>query len=220
MLANLDKVLGLLHRLTGQDWCDRSAEEPAGSVRSHELLAQHTERLLGPAPQVRAVRIMVTLPTEAAHDFAVVRDLVDAGMDIARINCAHDRPDDWRAMAAMVRRAADLAQRPIKVLMDLAGPKIRTSEVPAQAPVLKVKPAKDQFGRVYRPARLHLRPINSSETLTDVDASIGVWDAWLERLKAGTHIDFTDARGARTPPAGGALRCTRCDCGEPGKPRI
>jgi hypothetical protein len=32
VLANLDKVLGILHCLTEQDWMDKSAEEPAGSV--------------------------------------------------------------------------------------------------------------------------------------------------------------------------------------------
>ncbi|MDO9203530.1 MAG: hypothetical protein Q8K50_03495 [Hydrogenophaga sp.] len=32
VLANVDKVLGILHRLTGQDWQDRSSQEPVGSV--------------------------------------------------------------------------------------------------------------------------------------------------------------------------------------------
>ncbi|MFZ4624648.1 MAG: pyruvate kinase [Rhodoferax sp.] len=197
VLANLDKVLGLLHRLTDQDWQDRSGEEPVGSVRSRAHLVEHTDSLLGPAPPDRPVRIMVTLPSEAAQDFAVVRDLVNAGMDIARINCAHDGPQDWKTMALHVRRAAQLAQRPIKILMDLGGPKIRTGEMPPLAPVLKLKPSKDQFGRVFRPARLHLRPINSQENIADVDASVGVWEVWLERLKPGSSIEFSDARGAK-----------------------
>ena len=93
VLANLDKVLGILHRLTGQDWQDKSADEPAGMVSSHHLLARHTSDLLGTARPERPVRIMVTLPSEAATDFSVVRELVQAGMDIARINCAHDGAD-------------------------------------------------------------------------------------------------------------------------------
>jgi pyruvate kinase len=32
VLANVDKVLGILHRLTGQDWQDRSSQEPVGNV--------------------------------------------------------------------------------------------------------------------------------------------------------------------------------------------
>jgi pyruvate kinase len=81
--------------------------------------------------------------------------------------------------------------------MDLGGPKIRTGEVTPRHPVLKLKPGKDEFGRVFRPARLHLRAIDSVEVLANVDACVGVWEVWLERLKVGTTIDFSDARGAK-----------------------
>jgi pyruvate kinase len=197
VLANLDKVLGLLHRLTNQPWQDKSAQEPAGSVSSRELLKKHTFKLLGQAPANRPVRIMVTLATEAATDVNLVQELVDAGMDIARINCAHDSAADWQRMAANVRQAAKAAQRPVKLLMDLGGPKIRTGPVADRPPVLKLKPGKDELGRVFRPARLHLRPMGSTEQVPDVDASVGVWEVWLARLKAGTSIHFTDARGAK-----------------------
>jgi len=194
VLANLDKVLGLLRWLTGQSG-QNSPER--GPPDSDALLRQHTEALLGAAPANRATRIMVTLPADAARDFTVVRDMVHAGMDIARINCAHDTPDDWQAMAQYVRLAARQAQRQVRILMDLGGPKIRTGELPSLPPVLKLKPAKDQFGRTFRAARLHLRPINSQEKVPDVDASVGVWEVWLERLKPGTSIEFVDARGAK-----------------------
>ena len=69
--------------------------------------------------------------------------------------------------------------------------------MPHGPPVLKLKPGKDEFGRVFRPARLHLRPIGSTEQVPDVDASVGVWEVWLARLKAGSSIDFSDARGAK-----------------------
>lgn len=197
VLANLDKVLGLLHRLTCQRWHDKSDEEPAGSSGSRELLKQHTLQLLGQAPAKRPVRIMVTLPSAAADDFNMVRDMVDAGMDIARVNCAHDSAADWRLMAANVRRAAKAAQRPVKLLMDLGGPKIRTGPIAERPPVLKLKPGKDELGRVFRPARLHLRPIGSTEVASDADASVGVWEAWLKRLKPGTSVEFLDARGAK-----------------------
>jgi len=197
VLANLDAVLGILQRLNGQTWSDKSGEEPVGSLSSRELLRQHTTSLLGHACENRPTRIMVTLPAAAAADYLVVKQLVDAGMNIARINCAHDGTADWRAMAGYVRQAAAAAQRQVKILMDLGGPKIRTGAVPASAPVLKLKPGKDPFGRVFQPARLHLRPIHSLVVLPDVDASVGVWEVWLERLKAGTTIEFFDARGAK-----------------------
>lgn len=48
VLANLDKALGVLHRLLGRTWTSRAAEEPAGFVTARRLLAAHTETLLGP----------------------------------------------------------------------------------------------------------------------------------------------------------------------------
>ena len=48
---------------------------------------------------------MVTMPSEAASDGRLVEDLLHAGMDIMRINCAHDDPDAWRKMAANLRHA-------------------------------------------------------------------------------------------------------------------
>jgi pyruvate kinase len=197
VLASLDKVLGLLHKLTDQAWQDLSLQEPLGRVSSRALLAHNTLALLGDAPKDRGVRIMVTLPGEAANDVGVARDLVAAGMDIARINCAHDGPTQWVDMAKHVRQAAKAARRNVKILMDLGGPKIRTGDIAPGPAVLKLRPGKDEYGHVYRPARLGLQAMGQHEPLQNVDACIGVWEDWLRRLKVGSTIEFTDARGAK-----------------------
>ena len=90
VLANVDKVIGILHRIAGEPWSPLQQDEPAGFHQGPALLKRHAEALFGELPAARDVRIMVTLPSEAAHDVAMVRSLVAAGMDIARINCAHD----------------------------------------------------------------------------------------------------------------------------------
>ena len=74
-------------------------------------------------------RIMVTLPTEAATDRDLVRDLIRSGMTCARINCAHDDAAVWRAMAEAVRTEASEAGQRCKVLMDIGGPKCRVETV-------------------------------------------------------------------------------------------
>ena len=56
------------------------------------LLETNADALLGPPPQDRKVRIMVTMSSEAATDYESIRDLVRNGMDCMRINCAHDDP--------------------------------------------------------------------------------------------------------------------------------
>ena len=49
-----------------------------------------------------------------------------------RINCAHDNADAWAAMIENTRKAGDAVGRRMRVLMDLAGPKIRIGEVRRQ----------------------------------------------------------------------------------------
>lgn len=196
VLANLDKVLGILHRLSGQPWADLSADEPAGIHKGQTLLAHHAHTLLGSAPLNREVRIMVTLPSEAAIDHALVVQLVASGMDIARINCAHDGPPEWTTMATSVRRAAEQAGRTVKVLMDLGGPKLRTGTLPPGPAVLKVRPQRDEFGRLVQPALIGLRATGSHTTVKHATAYLGVKADWLAGLEVGDQVDLVDARDA------------------------
>ena len=56
-----------------------------------------------------------------------LHDLVAAGMDIARLNLSHGSYDDHAAVYAAVRRASDVTGRAVGILVDLQGPKIRTT---------------------------------------------------------------------------------------------
>jgi pyruvate kinase len=197
VLANVDKVIGILHQLIGQPWQDHSQDEPGGSGTGRQLLQSHSALLLGPVARDRQVRIMVTLPSEAASDYGLVRRLVHAGMDIARINCAHDDAQAWQAMAQSVRRAAKGAQRDIKILMDLGGPKIRTGEIEPGPMVLKQKPQRDDWGHALGPSRLHLVAEAPSSTASGAEARIVMEPGWLARLRVGKQIDLTDARGKK-----------------------
>jgi pyruvate kinase len=197
VLANLDKVLGILHHLSGQEWVPRSQDEPVGIHSSRKLLDRHSTDMLGAAPAERAVRIMVTLPSDAASDFGLVRRLVASGMDIARINCAHDGPAEWKAMAAHVRRAAKTMNRAVRILMDLGGPKLRTGVQPPGISVLKLKPQRDEIGQVLAPALLGLRPAGSAMPVAGAHDHVGVSEAWLRTLKEGDVVECSDARGAQ-----------------------
>jgi pyruvate kinase len=197
VLANLDKVLGILHRLAAMPWQSHAADEPVGIKRSRKLLEQNTASLLGDPPPGRTVRIMVTLPSEAAGDYGLIRQLVDSGMDIARINCAHDGAMEWKAMARHVRRAAKALGRPVRILMDLGGPKLRTGQLPPGMPVLKLKPHRDVQGRVLVPVRLGLYPAGKPANVKGASIGIGVNADWLARIAQGDLLRITDARGKR-----------------------
>jgi pyruvate kinase len=61
----------------------------------------------------------------ASRDVTAIRALVDAGMDVARLNFSHGTHEDHRHLFRAVREASASVDRPIAVLADLQGPKIR-----------------------------------------------------------------------------------------------
>ena len=56
----------------------------------------------------------------------MLRTMISAGMDVARLNFSHGDHASHRQVAADVREAAEAAGRPVALLGDLQGPKIRT----------------------------------------------------------------------------------------------
>ncbi|WJL95607.1 pyruvate kinase [Microbacterium sp. ET2] len=73
---------------------------------------------------MRRAKIVATLgPATSSYD--MVRAIIDAGVDIARLNLSHGDYSVHEANFANVRKAAEDAGRPVAVLVDLQGPKIR-----------------------------------------------------------------------------------------------
>ncbi|MQA83461.1 MAG: pyruvate kinase [Streptosporangiales bacterium] len=72
----------------------------------------------------RRAKIVCTLGP-ASSSPACIREMVDAGMDVARLNLSHGTQDEHRDVYMQVRRASDESGRAIGVLADLQGPKIR-----------------------------------------------------------------------------------------------
>jgi pyruvate kinase len=62
----------------------------------------------------------------------MIRTLIERGMDVARINCAHDTPDAWGRMIAHIRRAEAETGFHCRIHIDLGGPKARTGALIVQ----------------------------------------------------------------------------------------
>ena len=77
---------------------------------------------------IRRTRIVCTIGPSSSSPH-VLRAMVQSGMDVARLNFSHGDPQAHREAAANVREAAEAAGRPVALLGDLQGPKIRTGEV-------------------------------------------------------------------------------------------
>jgi pyruvate kinase len=192
---SLETVLQVLHVLDGKS-LDGDFSSTAITVESGQsLLAAHTDALLGPSPQERGVRIMVTMPSEASADYPLVRDLLAAGMDCMRINCAHDDASAWDRMIHHLDRAKRELKRECRVAMDLAGPKLRTGPIEPGPTVLKVKPRRDAHGRVTKPAVVALVPVSKLRAPDSVDAVLPIDGDLPAVLAIGDAIEFDDARG-------------------------
>jgi pyruvate kinase len=195
--ATLHLVRSAICAMLGDVW-----HQPVlGGVRVNqgpELLRQRTRELLGPDPADRGTRIMVTLPSSAATDAGLVLGLVERGMNVARINCAHDDAEAWRAMAHHVAQAADATGRTCLVAMDLGGPKLRTGPLEPGPRVVKLKPRRNTLGQVVAPARAWLTAVDNPTDPPDAGMiSLPVSGQWLLRRHDGDVLHVHDTRGSK-----------------------
>jgi pyruvate kinase len=153
VMASLNSVIGVIEEL-GRKRLGEVPEAPVDFRTGPMLLRDHTRVLLGRDPRNRFVRIMVTMPGEAAHNPQLVQELLLAGMDVMRINCAHDGPEEWAAMVANLRQAERAVGRSCRIQADLAGPKLRTGRIRPCGRVIKIRPQRDAFGRVSLAGRV------------------------------------------------------------------
>jgi pyruvate kinase len=169
-------------------------------TREQSLRRENTTALFPHTNNKPGTLMMVTMPSEAADDFALVRDMINAGMDCARINCSHDNEQKWGNMVTHIRQAAREAARDCLIMFDLAGPKLRTGDMSPEPPILHIKIKRDQYGDIIAPTELILDGTGNPGTPASVDpagktvpARLSVSAKWLLRLKAGDTIKFHDA---------------------------
>jgi len=89
------------------------------------------------AGNLRRAKIVATLGP-ASSDQETFRQLVRAGLDVARLNFSHGSHAQKTELIAMVRKIAREENKPICILADLQGPKIRTGVLVDHKPVLLV----------------------------------------------------------------------------------
>ncbi|MBW4038190.1 MAG: pyruvate kinase [Acidobacteria bacterium] len=125
----------------------------------------------------RRAKIVATLgPSSSTEE--TFRQLVRAGLDVARLNFSHGSHEQKSELIAMVRKVSGEEGKPICILADLQGPKIRTGVLVDHKPVLL------QAGK-----RLVITPENIEGTAERVST---VFTTLAENLKPGDQILLSD----------------------------
>lgn len=79
----------------------------------------------------RRAKIIATLGPSSNNE-KVLRELIINGLDIVRLNFSHGNHDDHRNSIALIRKLSFEQQRPVAILQDLQGPKLRVGKLPLE----------------------------------------------------------------------------------------
>jgi len=160
-------------------------------------------------------KIVATLgPASADPD--VLRKIVEAGLDLARINLSHGDMEGHRARVEALRAEADQVDRPIPILMDLQGPKIRVGDLSGPLELesgqrVVLAPADEaeegEIPTTYRPLARDLKPGNW--VLMD-DGNLEL----ICRRTRGNRAELEVVRGGILKPRKG-INLPRVDIKEP-----
>ncbi len=195
VMASVHAVQAALQALSGQPTTSNRIA-PGGLQLENPGSNSHKQAILGDTPDGRDVSIMITLPSEAGSNYSLVKEMLLAGMGVARINCAHDDEEVWKNMIRNVRAASTESRKHCRIIMDLAGPKIRTGNLQPGPKVFRIRPRRDPIGRTLAPRRVRFIPDDDVWRGTKT-AVIPVPRDCIEFAHKGDEIRFKDTRGKK-----------------------
>ncbi len=196
VMKSLISLQIILNKLLGNDK-NVKHKKYISIKKSEKFLKENTKQMFGFKSKKRRTRIMVTLPSTAADDYHFIKRLISLGMNSARINCAHDDPEVWTKMIANIERANQSLKKNCKIMMDLAGPKLRTGAIVAGPEVIHIRPERDATGNVLKPAKLWIAPPDILPPDSSADAVLPVSESLMKKIKRGSTIYFTDSRNKK-----------------------
>lgn len=128
---------------------------------------------------MRHTKIVATLGP-VSNNPGILTGMIDAGLDVVRLNTSHGLIDEHRRSVALVRECADARGKSVAVLMDLGGPKLRTGPTDGGRPLNL---------RTGAPISLTNIPVNGHESLVTVD-----YPYLLEDVRPGGIVLLDDGR--------------------------
>lgn len=179
-------------------------------IEASKLSAKRAAHVLGTTVHDRSTNIMVTLDVSMLDTPEMIEELLLHGMDIARINCAHDTKKEWKLLIQMLRRAEEklhneglYGDQICKIYMDLGGPKIRINQFQKEIRPLKISILKDMFGNKKSVVEgyIDLHAAHTDKLYDKTDAAKFVLavssKSSFKSLRIGEELHFIDTRGRK-----------------------
>lgn len=123
--SHIHRQLQAIRQILGYEYKEEELD-PCTYSFSMNSLEKKSNFLFGAKSEPDIPSIMVTFDSGFAGNYALIKSLLQNGMNVARINCAHDDEATWSKMINKLKKASRNSGIPCKIYMDLAGPKIRT----------------------------------------------------------------------------------------------
>ena len=113
--SNLYNVIKNLKLIQGLPFQEKSKIEIIGYQRSKKLVKKNANKLFNAVRKNHFTEIMVTLPNEAAEDKSIIEQMVQSGMEIARINLSHGDITIWTKMVQFIQEIKKESKQEIKI---------------------------------------------------------------------------------------------------------
>jgi pyruvate kinase len=159
-----------------------------------KLSLAHAQQLLGVFPIQDRPHIMVTFSSELMQDRMLVEEMLNEGMSVARINCAHDTPEVWFNMLQVLKKAIAKTGRNCKVYMDLAGPKIRIRSIAARKKNECLQLPVSEGSELSLEYAAENDGVGNSRKRRSIDVLFVEPQEILSHIHPGEHIYFDDGK--------------------------
>lgn len=124
--SHILRQLQAIQQRLGKEFVERDLSD-CDYITARDLMQRRSAQLFGPKRNPDIPYLMVTFDEGFLDNLQMVVKLLEAGMNIARINCAHDDRHIWENMIDLIRKASAKTGISCNIYMDLAGPKLRTT---------------------------------------------------------------------------------------------
>jgi len=129
VINSINQDIFILSKLLNKEYVQTQGDREALNFEEANEIMLENATLFGKKHSTFKTRVMVTLPSLTPQTPQLIKELISNGTSVLRINTAHDNASAWKEMAQIIKDENQAQQKQTKIYVDLAGPKIRTTQI-------------------------------------------------------------------------------------------